>query len=98
MGAHGAWVDTVYYKSPFFRELVAGTATTSFSLTFGGHNAEDPNISVRIFGRSPTNASVDQPTSWHAAQASASLMLWASSDEPEEPQPLRLLRHQSIGA
>ena len=28
--------DTVFYKSPFFRELVAGTATTSFSLTFGG--------------------------------------------------------------
>ena len=33
-----------------------------------GNSAEDPSISVRSFGRSP-KASVDPPTSWHAAQA-----------------------------
>ena len=34
-----------------------------------GNSAEDPSISVRSFGRSAKKASVDPPTSWHAAQA-----------------------------
>ncbi|CAE7197963.1 unnamed protein product, partial [Symbiodinium sp. CCMP2592] len=50
---------------------------------------------LEALGEVPRKASVDPPTSWHAAQAPPSSMIWAPCDEPEEPQPLRLLRHRS---